>query len=136
MRMNGALMNVVAALVIGASIAGHAEEFERFHGVYGSADQPGRDFHVTAPAAPAGSDLPPPPGDLAIAAGWGDVAPWRLGSIGGLRFEEIAPSPYQPEPVRVEFQVDADGHVTGMRFETLFDGRGELTRTGDLPEGS
>ena len=134
MLRNTMLLKWVTALVISASTVGHAEEFERFHGVYGAPDQPLRAFHVSAPSPPAGSDLPPPPGDLAIAASWGDTAPWRLDSIGGMRFEETSPSPYQPEPLRVEFLIDADGRVTGLRFETLFNGLGELTRTGDLAE--
>ena len=133
-RTIATLTLLIFVLLCGAAPASDgAAGLERFHGVYGSADQPGRDFFVTAPSAPAGSELPPPPGDLAIGAMWGDVAPWRVQSIGDLRFEEISPSPYQPEPVRVEFMIDPDGRVTGLRFETLFDGRGDLIRTGDLP---
>ena len=133
-------MKILPTLLIAVACAPALAEdaasgYQRFHGVYGSPDRPGRDFFVAAPSAPPGSDLPPPPGDLAIGAMWGDVAPWRLNATGELRFEEIAPSPYQPAPLRVEFIVDSAGAVTGMRFETLFEDRGELVRTGDLPEG-
>ena len=130
-----------AALLIGllalpgpTTLASDGEAaFERFHGVYGSNEQPGRDFFVTAPQSPPGDGGPPPAADLAIGALWGDVAPWHVSAIGPLRFEQAQPDPYMQDPVRVEFLVDEDGTVIGMRFETLFDGRGDLERLGDLP---
>lgn len=134
-RLPAAVLLVGLLALPGPTILASDNEqaFDRFHGVYGSSEQPGRDFFVTAPESPPGDGGPPPAGDLAIGALWGDVAPWHVSAIGPVRFEQAQPDPYMQEPVRVAFLVDEDGTITGMRFETLFDGRGDLERLGDLP---
>lgn len=111
------------------------DDLERFHGVYGSDDQPNRDFFVTQASNPRGEGRPIPPGYLMIGAMWGDVAPWYMKSVGKTRFEQQWTSPGS-EPLVVEFDTDAEGHVVSMRFvEGFLSDRGEVQRNGELPEG-
>jgi len=71
-------------------------------------------------------------GHLALAAMWGDVAPWRLASESDLLFIEPYPNPSY-EPIRLAFQAAADGSITGALMSGAFEGT--LERLGDLPEG-
>lgn len=71
-------------------------------------------------------------GHLALAAMWGDVAPWRLASESGLVFTEPYPQPNY-EPYRLVFRAAQDGSITGVLLSGPFEGA--LERLGDLPEG-
>ncbi|NBB92826.1 MAG: hypothetical protein GVY32_06645 [Gammaproteobacteria bacterium] len=111
------------------------DDLERFHGVYGSDDRPGRDFFVTRARNQAIEGREIPPGYLMVGAMWGDVAPWYMKSVGDLRFEQQWTNP-GAEPLVVEFVTGRDGQARGMRFVGGFlADRGEVERQGDLPEG-
>jgi hypothetical protein len=71
-------------------------------------------------------------GHLALAAMWGDVAPWRLASESDLVFTEPYPQPNY-EPFRLSFQAAPDGSITAALMSGPFEAR--LERLGDLPEG-
>jgi hypothetical protein len=111
------------------------EDLERFHGVYGSDDQPGRDFFVTRARNRTMEGREIPDGYLMIGAMWGDVAPWYMQSVGELRFEQQWTNP-GADPLVVEFETDAQGHAVSMRFVSGFlADRGRVERRGELPEG-
>jgi len=109
------------------------DDLERFYGVYGSDDQPGRDFFVTKAKYGPGVDRTAPEGYMMIGAMWGDVAPWFMKSLSATEFEQAYASPGQEEPLRVEFQLDGDTPVA-MSFTQGFEDRGRLKRIDDLPE--
>lgn len=71
-------------------------------------------------------------GYLALAAMWGDVAPWRLASESDLVFTEPYPQPNY-EPFRLAFQAAPDGSITAALMSGPFEGT--LERLVDLPEG-
>lgn len=71
-------------------------------------------------------------GYLALAAMWGDVAPWRLASESDLVFTEPYPQPNY-EPFRLAFQAAPDGSITAALMSGPFEGT--LERLGDLPKG-
>jgi hypothetical protein len=56
-------------------------------------------------------------------------------TVSETEFEQKSPYDYQPEPIRVEFELDEEGSAVAMVF--LGDSPLEaerLVRTGDLPE--
>lgn len=111
------------------------DDLERFYGVYGSDDRPGRDFFVTRARNRAMEGREIPPGYLMIGAMWGDVAPWYMKAVGELRFEQQWTNP-GAEPLVVEFVTDGEGRAVGMRFVSGFlADRGQVERHEDLPEG-
>lgn len=111
------------------------EDLERFYGVYGSDDQPGRDFFVARAQNRHMEGREIPPGYLMIGAMWGDVAPWYMQSTGDLRFEQKWTNP-GAEPLIVAFETDDQGNAVSMQFLGGFLAeRGVVKRTGDLPEG-
>jgi hypothetical protein len=114
------------------------EDVQRYCGVYGSAEQPNRDFFVTEAKRPPLAERAPeiPPGYLMIGAMWGDVSPWYMKSISATRFEQQVRGDFgPPEPFVVEFELDENGEAVAMTFKTGFEERGRLERKGDLPEG-
>lgn len=111
------------------------DDIERFIGLYGSDDQPNRDFFVSEARNSRGEGPEIPPGYLMIGAMWGDVAPWYMKSVGDRRFEQQWTNP-GAEALVVEFDTDAEGNAVALRFLSGFLAeRGELQRRGDLPEG-
>lgn len=111
------------------------QDLERFHGVYGSPDEPNRNFFVAQAQNRAMEGREIPPGYLMIGAMWGDVAPWYMKSVGEYRFEQQWTNP-GAEPLVVEFETDEQGNAVAMRFVSGFlADRGEVQRQGQLPEG-
>lgn len=110
------------------------DDLERFHGVYGDPDNPGRDYFVTAASRPEyheGREIPP--GYLMLGAMWGDVAPFYMKSVSELRFEQEWLNP-GAQPIAVEFEVDGEGQATALRIESQYEDRGRLPRLRDLQE--
>lgn len=111
------------------------QDLHRFYGVYGSADEPGRDFFVARAENRMMEGRGIPPGYLMVGAMWGDVAPWYMKSLGELRFEQQWTRP-GAEPLVVEFETDENGNAVAMRFLSGFlADRGRVEREGELPEG-
>jgi hypothetical protein len=111
------------------------DDLERFYGVYGDPDNPGRDFFVKEAEAPIWMErLNIPPGYLMIGAMWGDVAPWYMKSLSETEFEQGIVPGHQEEPLMVTFEFGEDSTAVALTFETMFDDRGRLERLGDLPE--
>lgn len=111
------------------------DDLERFYGVYGDPDNPGRDFFVKEAEAPIWMErLNIPPGFLMIGAMWGDVAPWYMKSLSETEFEQGIVPGHQEEPLLVTFELGEDSTAVALTFETMFDDRGRLERIGDLPE--
>ncbi|MEE4303442.1 MAG: hypothetical protein V2J19_04750 [Wenzhouxiangella sp.] len=111
------------------------QDLERFHGVYGSPDEPNRNFFVAQAQNRAMEGREIPPGYLMIGAMWGDVAPWYMKSVGEHRFEQQWTNP-GTEPLVVEFETDEHGNAVAMRFVSGFlADRGQVQRQGELPEG-
>lgn len=111
------------------------DDLERFYGVYGSADQPNRDFFVAAARNNRGEGRDIPDGYLMVGAMWGDVAPWFMKAVGERRFEQQWVNPAATALI-VEFDVDDDGQATALHFLSGFAAeRGRLERESDLPDG-
>lgn len=108
-------------------------DLERFYGVYGDPDNPGRDFFVAKAERPAGSDVNIPPGYLMVGAMWGDVAPWYMKSLSDTEFKQQWVSDFQSEPLAVNFELGEDGNAIALAFKTMFADRGRLQRLNDLP---
>lgn len=106
-----------------------------YEGVYGSAKRPNRDFFVTEAAPAQGQDITYPEGHLHIGAMWGDVAPWTVAPQSATRFVQQSVSDFQPAPLVAEFELGDDGRAVAVTFTGMFEDRGRLERTGDLPEG-
>lgn len=109
------------------------DDLQRFYGVYGDPDNPGRDFFVAAAELPPGSDRELPEGYLMIGAMWGDVAPWYMRSVSDTRFEQQWVGDFGRAKI-VEFEPGDGGQAQALTFETVFDDRGRLQRLSDLPE--
>jgi hypothetical protein len=110
-------------------------DLERFYGVYGDPDNPGRDFFVKEAEAPIWMErLNIPPGYLMIGAMWGDVAPWYMKSLSETEFEQGIVPGHQEEPLAVTFELGEDSTAVALTFKMMFDDRGRLERIGDLPE--
>lgn len=112
-------------------------EPERYYGVYANPDRPNRAWFVAEAKRPIWAEQAPdiPPGHLEVGAMFGDVAPWPMKTVSETEFEQKSPGEYQPEPVRVEFEIDGEGSALAMTF--IGDSppeEGRLERTGDLPE--
>lgn len=108
-----------------------------YYGLYAHPDRPDRTWFVAEAKRPIWAEQAPeiPPGHLEIGAMFGDVAPWPMRTVSETRFEQKSPSEYQPEPIRIEFELDEEGSAVAMVF--LGDSPPEaerLVRTGDLPE--
>ena len=113
------------------------DDLERFFGLYGDTNHPGRDFFVAEAKRPEWAEQAPeiPPGYLVIGAMWGDVSPWNMKAVSDTRFEQQSLGDVRPaEPIGVVFEVGEDKNAVGITFETVFDDRGPLKRLGDLPE--
>lgn len=108
------------------------DDLERFYGVYGDPNNPGRDFFV-APARRNPDALQQiPEGYLMVGAMWGDVAPWYMKSVSDTRFEQQWVGDFGEQTI-VEFELGDSGQAVALRFETVFDDRGRLERLRDLP---
>lgn len=70
-------------------------------------------------------------GRLRFGAMWGDVAPWVMKSLSDTEFEQAVLQPYETEPIRLEFHLDADGRAEGLTH--TFGQRSRIRRLGDLP---
>jgi hypothetical protein len=113
------------------------DDLERFFGLYGDADHPGRDFLVVEAKRPKWAEQAPeiPPGYLMIGATWGDVAPWSMKAVSDNRFEQQSLGDFQPaEPIIVVFEATKGQNAVAITFETVFNDRGRLKRLGDVPE--
>jgi hypothetical protein len=110
----------------------------RYYGVYASADRPDRQWFIAEATRPAYAEQAPevPPGHLALGAMFGDVAPWHLKTLSPTRFEQAWVPDGQPEPVAIEFELDAEGKASAFRFTSRAQTElGLLERQGDLPDG-
>lgn len=104
---------------------GSAAHLDRFAGVYGdpaAQDRLPRNFFVDQDCD----------GQLRFGAMWGDVAPWVMKPLSDLEFEQAVLQPYETEPIRLEFHVDASGRVEGLTHTMGQEAR--IDRLGDLPE--
>jgi len=113
------------------------DDLERFFGLYGDADHPGRDFLVLEAKRPKWAEQAPeiPPGYLMIGATWGDVAPWSMKAVSDNRFEQQSLGDLQPaEPIVVVFEAAEGQNAVAITFATVFSDRGRLKRLGDVPE--
>jgi len=113
------------------------DDLERFYGLYGDPDNPGRDFFVVEAKRPKFAEQAPeiPPGYLMIGAMWGDVAPWYMKAVSETRFEQQTLGDFQPpEPIVVVFEAAEGQNAAAITFETVFVDRGRLKRLGDVPE--
>lgn len=109
----------------------------RYYGLYASPDRPDRQWFIAEAKRPKWAEQAPeiPPGHLALGAMFGDVSPWTLKTLSDTEFVQAWAPDGQPEPVAIEFELDADGNAVAFRFTddrnaTL----GRLERQGDLPE--
>lgn len=112
-------------------------DLERFYGLYGDPDNPGRDFFVLEAKRPKFAEQAPeiPPGYLMIGATWGDVAPWYMKAITETKFEQQTLGDFKPpEPIVVVFEAAEGQNAVALTFETVFADRGRLKRLGDVPE--
>jgi hypothetical protein len=110
----------------------------RYYGVYASAEQPNRQWFIAEAKRPIWAERAPevPPGHLALGAMFGDVAPWHLRTVSETEFVQARVPDHQPEPVAVEFELDADGHAIAFRFTNDdYASYGRLERQGDLSDG-
>lgn len=76
-------------------------------------------------------------GRLRLGAMWGDVAPWVMKSLSDTEFEQARLQPYETEPIRLEFDVGADGRAQALTHTDLTHPERSMTRAvrlGDLPE--
>ena len=108
------------------------DDLDRFFGIYGTpGDENGRNYFV---AASTSRQFEIPKGRLMIGATWGDVAPWRMHSLGDARFKRPGYNEYNPDMI-VRFEVGPDGRARAMVFEEIkHEERERLERLGDLPE--
>jgi hypothetical protein len=112
-------------------------DLERFYGLYGDPDKPGRDFFVVEAKRPKFAEQAPeiPPGYLMIGAMWGDVAPWYMKALSDTKFEQQTLGDFKPpEPIVVVFEAAEGQNAAALTFETVFADRGRLKRLGDVPE--
>lgn len=113
------------------------DDLERFYGLYGNPDNPGRDFFVVEAKRPKFAEQAPeiPPGYLMIGATWGDVAPWYMKALSETSFEQQTLGDFKPpEPIVVVFEAAEGQNAVAITFETVFADRGRLKRLGDVPE--
>jgi hypothetical protein len=105
------------------------DDLERFTGIYGDPAQQGptpRNIAISLTCD----------GRLAFGATWGDVAPWVMKRLSELEFEQAFLGQYDPEPIRVAFELDGSGtpialtHNLGKRFRMP----ARLARLGALPD--
>ncbi|MEJ2085701.1 MAG: hypothetical protein P8Y44_08475 [Acidobacteriota bacterium] len=112
------------------------ENPERYYGLYANPQTPDRQWFISEARRPKEAEQAPevPPGHLALGAMFGDVAPWHLKTISSTEFEQAWVPDYQPDPVRIEFELDGDGSVVAFTFtDEQNASQGRLERQGDLP---
>lgn len=108
-------------------------DLDRFYGVYGDPDNPGRDFFVAPARRNPDAREQIPEGYLMIGAMWGDVAPWYMQSRSDTRFEQQWVNPHS-EAIVAAFELGEDDAAVALTFNTVFAERGRLERLRDLPE--
>lgn len=119
--------------------AAPAVETAPYTGLYGDAADPGElfgQFLVMQAAPPPMADRFPelPPGYLMIGAVWADTAPWYMKPVTATRYEQDFLSSFDPEPVVIEFSLDAEGRATGFAFVSGMTDFGPRDRLADAPE--
>jgi hypothetical protein len=105
------------------------DEIGRFTGLYGDPVHQGstpRNIAITLTCD----------GHLAFGAAWGDVAPWALKRLSATEFEQAHLGPYDPEPIRIAFELDGNGGPIALthNLKRRFRIPSRLVRLGELPE--
>jgi len=112
---------------------------QQYFGLYGDPANPNElrgTYVVTEARRPRAVDHFPdiPPGYVMIGAMWADVSPWYMKPLSATRFEQDFLSSFDPEPLRVVFELDAEGHAVALIFENREEEFPERARLGDVPE--